>query len=377
MIHTRQKQEFYLIIALIVVGLYLSYLVYAPFIYDFLIAACCAAIFRPLYLYLEKRFNGHRNLSATLCTVLLTIIVIGPTTLLISALTAESLATYNLIKQQITSGNIQRLFDFNQYKWLADGIQYLGKYVDINSFDIKGPVADQVTKISLWIYQNGTDFLASVSLLFLHFFFIALMFYFLVRDTKPLMREIAKFSPFSFHNQQILSQKFTDVSQAILKGTFLTAFAQGFMLTVGFLILGLPGPLFWGFVTVFFALIPLVGTAIVWLPAGIILIIAGSPIKGILMLLWGALVVSTVDNLIRPYVMSDKAHLPAIIIFFAVIGGIGVFGPMGIIIAPMSSVLVLTLLEMYGHHLRHLESEEMKDDGMTSVHTDEVHVHVD
>lgn len=377
MLHTRQRQEFYLIIALIGFALYLTYLIYSPFLYDFLIAACCAAIFRPLYTYLEKKLQGEKNLSASLCTILLTIIIVGPTTLLVSALTAESLSTYNLIKDQITSGNIQRLFDLNRYPWLADTMQYLGKYVDINSFDIKGPLADQVTQVSLWIYQSGTDLLASVSLLFLHFFFIALMFFFLVRDTKTLMREVAKFSPFSFHNQQILSQKFTDVSQAILKGTFLTAFVQGLMLTLGFLVLGIPGPIFWGFVTMFFALIPMVGTAIIWLPASIILIIAGSYVKGILLLIWGALIVSTIDNVLRPYVMSDKAHLPAIVIFFAVLGGIGVFGTIGIIIAPMCTVLLFTLLEMYGHHLRHLESEEMKDDGMKQVHTEEVHVHVE
>ncbi len=377
MLHTRQKQEFYLIIGLIIFGLYMTYLIYAPFLYDFLIAACCAAIFRPLYLYLERKLNGHKNISATICTVLLTIIVIGPTTLLVSALTAESLATYNLIKDQITSGNIQRLFDLNQYAWIAEGMQYLNRFVDISSFDIQGPLTDQVTKISLWIYQSGTDLLASVSLVFLHFFFIALMFYFLIRDTKPLMREVAKFSPFSFHNQQILSQKFTDVSQAILKGTFLTAMVQGLMLTLGFLVLGLPGPIFWGFITIFFALIPMIGTAIIWLPASIILIISGSYVKGILLLIWGGLIVSVIDNVLRPYVMSDKAHLPAIIIFFAVIGGIGVFGTMGIIIAPMCTVLLLTLLEMYGHHLRHLESVEMKDDDKAMVHTDEVHVHVD
>ncbi len=377
MLHTRQRQEFNLIIALIVIGLYITYLVYAPFLYDFLIAACAAAIFKPLYSYYEKRFPTRKNINAIICTVLFTIIVVGPTTLLISVLTSESLAVYTLIKDQIKSGNIQHLFDLNQYQFIADTLKYLNQYVNINTFDIKGPLADQATNISLWIYQSGTNLLASVSLLFLHFFFIALMFYFLIRDGKALMREMAKFSPFSFHNQQILSQKFTDVSQAILKGTFLTAFAQGTMLALGFLILGIPGPIFWGFITLFFALIPMIGTAIIWLPAAIILIIAGSYWKGLLLLAWGGLVVSTIDNFIRPYVMSDKAHLPAIIIFFAVLGGVNVFGPIGIIIAPMITVLLLTLLEMYGHYLRHLESLEMKDDGMQPVHTDEVNVHVE
>jgi len=120
------------------------------------------------------------------------------------------------------------------------------------------------------------------------------------------------------------------------------------VLGIGFVLLDLPSPLFWSFVTSFFALIPLIGTAFVWFPAVIILLVSGAYLKSILLLLWGALLVSTIDNLIRPYLMRGKTNLPAIVIFFAVLGGVGTFGAMGIIIAPMITVFLLTLLEMYG-----------------------------
>ncbi|MBP7057306.1 AI-2E family transporter, partial [Candidatus Gracilibacteria bacterium] len=323
--HTREKQEFNLIVLLILVGFYIVYLVYAPFLYDLLIAACCVAIFRPLFLYLRNRFSGRSNLSATVCTLIFIFIVAVPTTFLVTSLTAESLATYNFIREQVQSGALSRLFDFEQYVWLQDGLKYINQYVNIDSIDIQGPITDQATKISLWVYQSGTEILASVSLLVIHFFFIILMFYFLIRDTDNLLREISKFSPFSQHNRLIITQKFIDVSQAIFKGAFLTAIAQGVMLGLGFAVLSLPSPIFWGFVTVFFALLP-IGTAIIWVPAGIILLVAGSYWKAILLMLWGAIIVSTVDNLLRPYLMSDKAHLPAIVIFFAVLGGVSVFG---------------------------------------------------
>ncbi len=345
---SRSKQELNFILILILVALYISYLIYQPFLYDFVIAACSAAILKPLFNWLMKKTGDRCNLSAAICVVTFIIIVIGPTTLLVTAMTRESFATYNLIREQVQSGALTNLFNPDQYPWLRDSFNYVNQYIDLSTIDIKSYLADQVKSISLWVYEGGRDILASVSLIFLNFFFVLLMFYFLIRDSRAIMREIAKFSPISSRNEAILTEKFTDVSQAIFKGSFLTALVQGSMLGIGFVLLDLPSPLFWTFVTAFFALIPLIGTAFVWLPAVIILLVSGAFLKGILLLLWGALFVSTIDNLIRPYLMRGKTNLPAIVIFFAVLGGVGAFGGMGIIIAPMITVFLLTLLEMYG-----------------------------
>lgn len=344
----RSKQELNFILILILAALYISYLIYAPFIYDFIIAACSAAILKPFFNWLMKKTNNRSNLSAAICVVTFIIIVIGPTSLLVTALTKESFSTYNFIREQVQSGALAKLFNPDHYPWLRDSFNYISQYVDLNTIDIKSYLADQVKAVSLWVYEGGRDLLASVSLVLLNFFFVLLMFYFLIRDSKAIMKEIGKFSPISSSHEAVLTQKFTDVSQAIFRGTFLTALVQGAVLGIGFALLNLPSPLFWSFVTAFFALIPLLGTAFVWLPAGIILLVSGAYIKGILLLLWGALLVSTVDNLIRPYLMHGKTKLPTIIIFFAVLGGLQVFGAMGIIIAPMITVFLLTLLEMYG-----------------------------
>ncbi|OGC81699.1 MAG: hypothetical protein A2V81_00390 [Candidatus Abawacabacteria bacterium RBG_16_42_10] len=344
---SRPKHELNFILILVLFTLYISYLIYAPFIYDFIIAAGSAAILKPFYNWLMRKTN-RPNLSAAICVLTFIIIVIGPTTLLVTALTRESFATYNLIREQIQSGALTSLFDPERYPWLRDGYNYISQYVDLSTIDIKSYLADQVKAVSLWVYEGGRDILASVSLIFFNFFFVLLMFYFLIRDSKAIMKEIGKFSPISSSNEAVLTEKFTDVSQAIFKGSFLTALVQGAVLGIGFVLLDLPSPLFWSFVTSFFALIPLIGTAFVWFPAVIILLVSGAYLKSVLLLLWGALLVSTIDNLIRPYLMRGKTNLPAIVIFFAVLGGVGTFGAMGIIIAPMITVFLLTLLEMYG-----------------------------
>lgn len=354
----KNRHELHFILLLILAGLYLSYLIYAPFFYDFIIAASSAAIMRPLFVFLQKRLGNHERINASLVTILLSLIILGPTTLLVTSITTESLSTYNLIRGEIQSGNLEKLFQIQQYPWIQDAYNFVGQYVDIKTIDLKAMLAEQITQFSLWIYQGGTDLLTSISLLLVHLFFILLMFFFLVRDSGKIMEEIGKFTPISSQNLAILSQKFTDVSQAILNGTFLTAMAQGLMLGIGFAILGVQGPVFWGFITSFLALIPVAGTFIIWFPACVILLVSGAYIKALIMLLWGVFIVSTIDNIIRPYVMKNKAHLPGIVIFFAVIGGLTVFGAIGIITGPMITVFLFTLLEMYGQKLKMQEIPE-------------------
>ncbi|MBI4836013.1 MAG: AI-2E family transporter [Candidatus Abawacabacteria bacterium] len=363
----RNKHELHFILLLIFLGLYLAYLTYAPFLYDFILAASAAAIMKPLYHYMQRKNNANNNLSACLCTILLIIIVIGPIALLVTTITNESFATYNFIRDQIQSGNLERMFQIQQHPWLQDATNFISQYIDIKTIDLKGPLADQATRVSLWIYQGGTDLLTSISMLLLHLFFVVLMFFFLIRDSKKIMEEISKFSPISTSNEAILSQKFTDISQAIIRGTFLTAMIQGTLVGIAFAVLGLPGAIFWAFVSTFFALMPLIGTPIIWLPASIILFVSGAYVKGFLLLAFGLLIISTIDNLLRPYLMGNKAHLPGIVIFFAVLGGISVFGAMGIVIGPMITVFLLTLLEMYGHKLKNPGSSGMNDDDTEPV----------
>lgn len=347
----KTRHELYFIILLTLFVAYLSYLIYLPFLYDFLIAASAAAIMKPLFNYFQKRNKEKSNLSAGVCTIVLALIILGPTALLVTSITSEAFATASFIHGQIQSGNVEKLFQLQQYPWLQDAFNYVNQYVDINSFDLKGPIADQVSRLSYWIYQQGTDLLASISLLLVHLFFVLLAFFFFIRDSRKILQKISRVSPISAENEAIIVHKFTDVSRAIFRGAFLTAILQGSMVGISFAVLGITGPVFWGFISTFFALMPL-GTVVVWLPASIILLVTGSYVQGIALFVWGAVIVGSMDNLLRPYLMGDRTHLPAIVIFFAVLGGINQFGTMGIVLGPMITVFVLTLLEMYGAKIK-------------------------
>ncbi len=360
---TKKRHELYFIVLLILAVAYVCYLIYLPFLYDFLIAASAAAIMKPLYNYLQKKTNENNNLSAALCTIILTLIILGPTALLVSSITSEAFATASFIHGQIQSGNVEKLFQIQQYPWLQDTFNYISQYIDINSLDLKGPIADQVSRMSYWIYQQGTELLASISLLLVHLFFILLAFFFFIRDSRRILRIVSRVSPISPENEAIIVHKFTDVSRAIFRGAFLTAILQGSLVGLGFAVLGITGPVFWAFISSFFALMPL-GTVVVWLPASIILFVTGSYWQAIALFVWGTLIVGSIDNLLRPYLMGNRTHLPAIVIFFAVLGGINQFGTMGIVIGPMITLFFLTLLEMYGVKIKSGENPKKNADGL-------------
>src|SRR3989304_8904793 len=154
---SRPKHELNFILILVLFTLYISYLIYAPFIYDFIIAAGSAAILKPFYNWLMRKTN-RPNLSAAIFVLTFIIICIGPTTLLVTALTRESFATYNLIREQIQSGALTSLFDPERYPWLRDGYNYISQYVDLSTIDIKSYLADQVKPGPSWDIKVGGVF---------------------------------------------------------------------------------------------------------------------------------------------------------------------------------------------------------------------------
>lgn len=154
-------------------------------------------------------------------------------------------------------------------------------------------------------------------------------------------------SPLKDAQEKQLIDKFVSVSRATLMGNLVVAIIQGILTAVIFWIAGVPSAAFWGLVTTILSLIPMLGSAVVWLPAGIILLLIGNIWQGIFVLLTGGLVVSSIDNILRPKLVEGQTSLHPLLVFLSTIGGILVFGITGFIIGPVIVVLFLTLLDIY------------------------------
>jgi predicted PurR-regulated permease PerM len=177
----------------------------------------------------------------------------------------------------------------------------------------------------------------------LRFFLMLFILFFALRDGAQWFRRIVALLPLASTNRDALFERLGKVLRAVVYGCGLTALAQGALVTIGFTIAGLSGPIVFGVIAAVFALLPFGGAALVWVPAVLYLFAVGEVGFAIFMLVWGG-VVSTADNFIRPVIISRYTPVPTLLVFLGVIGGVAGFGPIGFIIGPVILVLATELL---------------------------------
>jgi predicted PurR-regulated permease PerM len=200
-------------------------------------------------------------------------------------------------------------------------------------------VSQYLFSLGAHVVGNFVSFIATAVIAFFTLFF-------LFREGGTTKERVAEMLPLT---RSQVERLFTGISNSIVAnvyGILAVGAAQGALTGLGFWMLGLPSPVLWGVVTALFSLVPLVGSSAVWVPAAIILAIGGHWIKGLILLGWGAGVVAQADNVIRPYIISQRANLSTLAVFFALLGGVKAFGVMGLFIGPVALSFTLVVLQM-------------------------------
>lgn len=321
--------------------------IFVVMIRGFLLAILLGAIFSgllyPLYARLERKFKGRSSLASILTLLLFVFIIIIPLGGILVLVVEQAVnASQNIgpvIRERLGDQNtlldrindipiVQQLFpDHEKFLETVEGI-----IASIGGFVI-----------------NNLGHISSGAINFIVQFFIMLfaMFYFLT-DGKRYLGWALYMLPLKSEQENLLLSKFTTVTRATLKGTFLIGIIQGTMGGFAMWIAGIPNTLFWGVIMAVGSIIPAVGPAIVWLPAGIYLLVIGELVAGLGLILFGAIVIGNIDNLLRPKLVGKEAQLPDLMIFFGTLGGLALFGAAGIIIGPIIAALFITLWEIYG-----------------------------
>jgi predicted PurR-regulated permease PerM len=174
---------------------------------------------------------------------------------------------------------------------------------------------------------------------------IALFFFF--RDGRSLYAMVTGLLPFTEHQQDAIRRKFQDTFSAVINGVFLVALLQGVMTGIGLALFGVPFPVFWGFLAAILALLPVGGATLVWLPAALYLYLTRSATSGILFAAWGLVLVSLPDNVLKPLLIGRKAKIPTFLLFIGILGGLQVYGFLGILAGPLVVTLLTSFVEIY------------------------------
>lgn len=333
----------YFLLALLGAALLLTSFILWPFFAPLVLAAVFATVFQPIYKRILKALGGKHRSTASLLTVVCTVVlVLVPLAFLGTRIVVEAEQLY------------ATLADGTGKAYLDTALQYIDTRV-AGYFPGSESVAatasaniDTYAKSGLtWLLGYlGSAFSGLAGLLLkLFIFFIAL--YYLLRDGASLKQKIIELSPLADSDDKEIFSKLGKSVHSVVVGNLSIALIQGALTSVGFLIFGVPNAILWGSLTAIAALIPGIGTALVLLPAIIFLFITGHTVAGIGLLVWGVLAVGLVDNFLGPKLIGHGSGLHPLLVLVAVLGGLSVFGPLGIFLGPLTISFLLALLSIY------------------------------
>jgi predicted PurR-regulated permease PerM len=330
------------LLALAAVALYFCYIIARPFLSPIFLAVMIAIVFHPVHTRVRIRVRG-RNAAALISTLLVLITLVVPAVGLGIVVSREVTGLYQLLSERSAEQGGWNPYVMHAMERL---LGWAGRYIDLSTFDLRGTILRWLEGISKFLLSWGARAVGNI-LSFLGDALVAFFtLFFLFREGRSMRESVAAVLPL---NRGQLERLFTGISNSIVAnvyGCLAVGVAQGSLASLGFWVLGLPSPVLWGMVTALFSLIPIVGSAAVWGPAVIVLMVGGHWWKGLILLAWGAAVVGQVDSLVRPYVISERANLHTLLVFFALLGGVKAFGIMGLFVGPVVLSVALVVLEM-------------------------------
>jgi predicted PurR-regulated permease PerM len=345
-----KREHIFLIFILFLtfLSIYLLYQILSPFLSSIVWAILLAMVSYPLFRKLQGLLGKRGTLPALIMTLLVLLVIVLPFTLLLASLAGDIVSLYHQVEQLNQTGQLQAYFEKTKeipiLRWV---LAKLGQHIDLSKTDPLPFLLKNMNQISKFIFNQTTVLLKGFSTFVVGFFFTLLSLYYLFKDGSALFKRLKEIAPLPPKQRDLLIQRFKDMIYATMYGGILIALIQGTLGGLSFWVLGLPSPVFWGAAMGLFSFIPVGGTAIIWVPAAIILLIGGAVLKGIVLLAIGVFVISMVDNFLRPFFISSRTNIHPLLLFFAVLGGVQAFGLIGLIAGPLIATFFLALLEIY------------------------------
>ncbi|MBI5400159.1 AI-2E family transporter [Candidatus Saganbacteria bacterium] len=326
-------------IVAVVIGLIFSYLIVKPFLVAIIGAAVLAYLFQPLYAKLTKllpSFLPKESVAAFLTCLVIIMIVLIPMTMVSVFVAQEAKDGYNHLEQLLQSSDFK----------LELPAEIKDKVGDLSRF--KGPLISMGSQAIVWVQNIVTKIPNAILNIFITIFSI----YFFLREAKNIGDFIQCFFPLPPGRYKQIFKRFNDLSRGVILGQVVVGIVQGILAWAGFFFLGVPNAILLGFLTAIISIIPLFGAAMVWLPVDIYLfglgyLAGGEYWRALTLLAYGMFVISTIDNILKPKIVGDRANVHPLIILFGIIGGIQLFGLPGILLGPMILMSFDVIMEMF------------------------------
>ena len=314
-------------------------------------AVVLAILFGPMHEKLVRQVGGRRTLASVISLLAVLLLVILPLVGIGVAVTREATTLYGLI----ASGQVDVEAPIHAIEqWLPRASDFLeGLQIDLAR--VREGLANAAVTVSQFAASQAIVLgQSAISVLVLFILTLYLLFFFF-RDGLEIIETLIRAMPLGDPRERRLFSRFAQVSRATVKGTLVVGIVQGTMGGLAFWILGLGAPVLWGVVMAVLSMLPAVGSFIVWGPAAIYLFATGSVAKGLVLVILGALLIGTVDNVLRPLLVGRDTQMPDYLILLSTLGGLVIFGLSGFVIGPIVAALFITVWEMFVEEFSELD----------------------
>ena len=341
-----EKRHRPFLLAVVFFSLYLTLLILRPFAHTIIFAVILASLFHPLHSRLAAWSGGRRSLAALISILVITFVIILPLLVFFSALTTQAVQSINRVNDWIRAGNLQQLMQDGRMETYTAWLEQRASFIDLKKIDIQGNILQFSKNFGQYLLSQGATLLGDVLGIVSRFFIMMFIIFYLLRDGTEMVQKIKDLAPMREEQEDRIIERIRAVARSALLGSFVVALGQGISGGIGLSMVGIPG-FFWGAMMGFTSLIPLVGTALIWVPAAAYLALLGKWKAMAFLVAWCVLVVGSFDNFLRPYLMKGQSGMSPFYIFLSIIGGVQYFGLAGIIYGPLILAFAMVMLYIY------------------------------
>jgi predicted PurR-regulated permease PerM len=315
-----------------------------PFWSVIILAAVITGVFNPVYRFFNRKLNS--SVSSLLTCVIIFLLLFVPITFFVGILANEAYSLYLSARDAVHSMQIKTLLENSE---LIDKVNHLLANFDlkITGEELTKTISEIVRVVGLFLYEQARSITANVLKFFVDFFLMLLIIFYLLIDSHRLVAFIGRLSPLPDEQDTKLIQKFKEMSGAMLVGNGLGGLIQGTLGGIVFALFGLESPFLWGVIMTLLAFLPIVGIGVVFVPAAAYLFLKGRIASGVFFLIFYMCLSGGIEYFFKPRLVGQRVKMNTLLVFLSVIGGLKLFGILGIIYGPLVITAFLTLSDIY------------------------------
>jgi len=336
---TRERVSTLMLAVCTAIALYVCYRIIQPFVPAVAFAVALAVATNRPYRWLRSRMHSDL-ITAVIATICVALLILVPLVVLSSYIVQAAVQNLNELR---VGGGVEKL------RHEAEGLPFVGQWIEQAGERLN--LQEQLMKIGQGAAAGASGLLAGSFGALTQLVITIFVLFFLYRDEEIMRKAFMKLLPLAPEEAEKMASRVAGTIQATVNGSLTVSACQAALATTIYGILGVPMFILWGLATFFAAFVPIFGTSLIWIPVCIYLLLTGAWVKAVILIGWAALVIGSIDNVLYPWLVGDKLKVHTLLTFFSVIGGVGLFGPSGIILGPMVLAVMAGLLDVWGQRL--------------------------